>query len=487
MLALLVSVFLFAQSTPASAAGTPCSITPVLTEANLNTCIAEAPTDNSEFAITLGADFNITAQKTITAGKNITLASDATIRTLTRDAGFTGILFSLPANSSLTLSNITLDGNKSTVTNSTGSLVSGAGSLTLNAATLQNNIATSGGAIYSAGTVTITGSTITGNAATTTGGGIRINATSAVLVISGSNITSNIAISSGGGIYSNGTIEITNSTFSYNESGAAGGGIISSNTTIITGSTITGNVASGSYSGGGLYATGAMEMADCTVSNNIAGTGGGIRMDNVSATFSILRTNVTGNTASYSNGGGILSNGIVEIIDSAITGNTAAWNGNGIQFAGGSMALGGNTQIGDALGSSNGISLSSNMIIGIKSDFAGFANIERASDPYLGRPVVQGAAGYTALASDIAKFAWLPADFALEFNASSSRIVLGEITEPPIVPAPPITPPSTGLFGSDPNPATSSALGVTVSAIAISLVVLFVIARRSTSRHSAAP
>jgi len=297
-------VFLCAEPDVVHAAGTPCSITPVLTEADLNTCIAEAPTDNSEFAITIGADFNITTQKNIVAGNSITVSSDAITRTLTRDTGFTGAFFSVPVASALTISNIVLDGNKLNVV-ANNSIVINSGSLTLGSGTvLQNNArniyAGWGGGIQSSGTLKIIGSTISGNMA-----------------------------NQGAGMYvTDGTVEIINSVISGNAASPNGGGGITMRNEptklTVSGTIIEGNT--GNY-GGGIWSVGTVEIVDSTVKGNIAAaSGGGMIIGYAASKLTVTNTNIVGNVAT-TNGGGMVVDGAATISGSTISGNMASWGG----------------------------------------------------------------------------------------------------------------------------------------------------------------
>ena len=131
-----------------------------------------------------------------------------------------------------------------------------------------------GGGIDNQGTAVITFSEISGNKAVF-GGGIY-NKLDAVLRITGSTIATNVVTSNGGGIFSNGVVEIANSTFANNEAGRGGGLFVSSNaasTAIVAFSTIAGNTASGE--GGGLDYSGTLSLRGTIVADNVALTGDG--------------------------------------------------------------------------------------------------------------------------------------------------------------------------------------------------------------------
>jgi len=339
---LLGSVFLFSEPEVVHAAGTPCSITPVLTEANLNTCIAEAPTDNSEFTITLGASFNLTTTKSIAAGRNITLisANPASPATLTRDSGFAGRLFSVSANlpniATLTIDSVIIDSNNQTfAANNQLIYTVGTGDVTVNLSgntVLKNNNSTSNGGtiliyaasnklniagnaqiisntttgtgnIYTYGVVTMSGGTVTGNTANH-GGGFLIN-NGGTLNMTGGAISDNTA-ERGGGIYMpNGTLNMTNSQVSSNTATNAGGGIY---------------IAAGTLN---LY-------GGATISDNIAtNVGGGIRVQYGTEANMYAGAAITGNTAAnYCGGASIL--GTLNMYGGEISGNDAENSGGGV-------------------------------------------------------------------------------------------------------------------------------------------------------------
>ena len=90
--------------------------------------------------------------------------------------------------------------------------------------------------------------------------------------------------------------------------------------------------------GGGIYNQGTLNLDDCTVSGDMAGTGSGGGIDN-DGTLSLSGCTVSGNTAS-GNGGG-LSNGFgtMSLTDSTVSGNTAGGYGGGLYTIGGTLTL----------------------------------------------------------------------------------------------------------------------------------------------------
>jgi CSLREA domain-containing protein len=203
------------------------------------------------------------------------------------------------------------------------------GSLTMTDSTFTNNMAPYGGGLLnSAATVTATGSTFTENGFTNTsvvsaGGGIW-NGAGSKLTLSKSKVEGNRAKDGGGLVNdSNGTAEVTNSTFSNNSATSFGGGIENLATLTVTNSTFTGNTVL-SF-GGGIYdaPTGHLTVMGSTFTgNNANGSGGGI--ENAGA------LTVTGSTLKLNDGsssGGGINNEIratATVTRSRILQNTAA-------------------------------------------------------------------------------------------------------------------------------------------------------------------
>ncbi|GAC1349888.1 MAG: hypothetical protein NVSMB27_27210 [Ktedonobacteraceae bacterium] len=146
---------------------------------------------------------------------------------------------------------------------------------------------TYGGFINNNSTLTLSNSTIAGNRArgpSVTAGGIRNHYT---LTLINSTVSGNTSRDAGG-IYNDGTLTLINSTVSGNTTTGSGGGIHNLGTLTLTNSTVSGNKAS---SGGGIaisegtnnntdQPTSAM-LLYCTVYGNIADVGGGIWIDNL--------------------------------------------------------------------------------------------------------------------------------------------------------------------------------------------------------------
>ena len=143
-------------------------------------------------------------------------------------------------------------------------------------------------------------------------------------------LSGNEASNFGGGIFApNGTLAITDTTISDGSAGFGGGVYVDNGTLSITNSTISGNTATGSGSGGGIYAYpggGAITIASSTIRGNDAATGAGFFSQERSAPVNITGSEIYDNTAS-SRGGGIFMNvetgGPLNVSNTTISGNQA--------------------------------------------------------------------------------------------------------------------------------------------------------------------
>src|SRR5277367_4480432 len=123
----------------------------------------------------------------------------------------------------------------------------------------------------------------------------------------------------GGAITNNGTLTVTDSTFSGNQATAGsqgigvGGAIWSEGTLTVTDSTLSGNQATGGSQGGlgfggAIFNAGTGTVTDSTFSGNQATVGGGA-IENSSGTLTVTNSTLSGNSAASLLGGGI-ENGV---------------------------------------------------------------------------------------------------------------------------------------------------------------------------------
>ena len=156
----------------------------------------------------------------------------------------------------------------------------------------------------------------------------------------------------GGGVANEGTLTVTNCTFSNNSTGinGDGGGIDNAGTLTVTNSTFYDNSAG--EDGGGIYnGVGTLTVANSTFSDNSAGDGGGI---DSFGTLTVTNSTFYGNRA-IGFGGAIENAGTTKVTNSTFSGNNAdsAGTGGGIDNAVGSTTLKGTILAGSLDGSGN--------------------------------------------------------------------------------------------------------------------------------------
>jgi hypothetical protein len=116
--------------------------------------------------------------------------------------------------------------------------------------------------------------------------------------------------------------------------------ILSVNNSMISGNAA--NPTSRFGTGGGIYNSGTTTITDSTLSDNTGGSGGAVNI-NAGGTLNLIRSTVSGNTATASSTSGGIDNasGILNVINSTISGNftngTDGNNGGGIRTSRGSI------------------------------------------------------------------------------------------------------------------------------------------------------
>ena len=152
-----------------------------------------------------------------------------------------------------------------------GGGIQNSGVLTLDHVILDNNAADYGGAIDNFdGTLVITNSTFTNNYAFNYGGGIETNGS---VTISNSTFSGNTTDGSGGALenFGTGSVTISNSTF-YNNSAVEWGGAIENGETLtITNSTFSSNSAAANQGGAIDHYSGIMNYSNNIIANSSAG------------------------------------------------------------------------------------------------------------------------------------------------------------------------------------------------------------------------
>lgn len=199
--------------------------------------------------------------------KQVTLAG-ADAATTIISGGHTGRVLFLFANSTLTVTNLTIRDGR--VADNQGGGVYNDGVLVIDAGRiLDNSAGLAGGGIANFGALHISRSLIGGNRSGGNGGGI-VNGGRAH--IAESVFLGNYAAGRGGGIYhSVGSFVLTAGRVIDNRADFAGGGIANFDRMIVAGSTVTANTTSGA--GGGILNGGRITLLNLTAADNQAGDG----------------------------------------------------------------------------------------------------------------------------------------------------------------------------------------------------------------------
>ncbi len=230
------------------------------------------------------------------------------------DGGGLGSVVTIADSVTVTIEGLTLTGGAAP----TGAGINSQGDLTLRNSTIHGNAATRGGGIRAyTGSLTVEDSTISGNTAAS-GGGVSIQFAEAS--IARTVIEGNTATSSGGGV-------------STTCSGGYGPSPEFTGTISIVGSAIVGNSAlhgaGVAFGGCSLYSWGfSSEMANCTVSGNMATMHGGAILTGGLSSPLLSNTTITNNSAGGDGGGSFdfdyyLGGGPV-FRDCVVAGNTAS-------------------------------------------------------------------------------------------------------------------------------------------------------------------
>ena len=202
--------------------------------------------------------------------------------------------------------------------------------------------------------LTMTNFTVSGARSTVDGGALQAGATGTTVTLDGMVFSDNQVSSNndGGAIRINGGAFLTlrNSTLSGNTAAKAGGAIyfFSGGSLLMENSTISGNTASSTgsnYGGGGLYfwgtasttppagfVPGSLVIRNSTIANNTAASsGGGVLLINLTGNLLVQNSTIVGNTANNTaagqGGGGIARTtgaGSITATNSIVSGNTNA-------------------------------------------------------------------------------------------------------------------------------------------------------------------
>jgi hypothetical protein len=210
--------------------------------------------------------------------------------------------------------------------------------------------------------------------------------------ISGISIENGLS-NGGSGIDNNGTLILTSSTLSNNNSSSGGGAILNDGTATVTDSTLSGNSAYHGGGGGIDNDGGSLTLLDSTISDNDAFYGGlsigGGGLENDNGTVTVTDSTFSHNRADYNGGGGggiFNDDGTVTITASTLAHNIASDQGGGIVNEGGIVNVAGsivaNSKSGDCFGTIGdaGYNLDDDGSCG----FSATNNSQTDVDPYLG-------------------------------------------------------------------------------------------------------
>lgn len=360
----------------ATAAGT-CTLRAAIQEANALAGADQINVPAGTYPLTInGAGENASATGDLDLTSNVTIVGAGPTLTIVDASGLNprDRVFHALSNT-VTLRRMKITGGRQT---RGGGVLNAGATLTLTSVRVENNVATAdGGGVATNGVVvatTITGSTITGNNAAGNGGGIA-NLGGAIVTVNTSTISNNLAGDDGAGLYNgltcnafvngstltsnqgggpfsrggglanvDGTLELDNTTVSYNTAGVGGGvfheeaeffGIL--RTFFLT---VDHNNATGGVGGGGMALYGGeidVNLTTVTLNNatGVGADGGGIYVQALSEfdDITFLQTEVSDNTAADAGGGmavvGVLA-GWTELDRSAVHGNDAGGDGGGV-------------------------------------------------------------------------------------------------------------------------------------------------------------
>ncbi len=206
-----------------------------------------------------------------------------------------------------------------------------AGVMTLNNSELTDNFSLfHGGGIYNAGELTVIGSIFDNDSSSGYEGGGIYHAIDAQLTIHGG-VFMNCSALKGGGIASGGEMNADNITLTNNIAGDGGGMSTWHSSMSVTNAIITDNI--GELHGGGIYNGGYLTLTNATISGNIAELWGGGGIYNAN-TLELNNATLSGN-ASAAHGGGIHNQGTLTATNATITLNTANFDDDTYGMAGG--------------------------------------------------------------------------------------------------------------------------------------------------------
>jgi CSLREA domain-containing protein len=237
------------------------------TDCSLREAIAAANASADNDTILFGALFSLAPQTITLSGTDLIINNNGTLsilgpanRTLTVSGNNQSRIFTNNTGAITTIGSLRVtagNGASSVQTGRGGGIYNNGGNLSLASVIIEGNSAANGGGTNNAGTgstMTISGSLIANNTATGAGGAMQNFSTSTLNLINTTvnGNTCNSTLTGGGGIQANGTLTMSNVTFSNNSATGGDGGAIYYNGSglAMNNVTVANNTATGGGSGG---------------------------------------------------------------------------------------------------------------------------------------------------------------------------------------------------------------------------------------------
>jgi|GEM_PF-3971039 len=224
--------------------------------------------------------------------------------------------------------------------NGGGVFNNGSGRIVFTAVTFNDNRALSnGGGLFNNGEATAVQLYVNHNTSGQAGGGLQNDAAGKLNLASSTVVTNTASNGQGGGIGNLGVLTVTQSSLSDNFAAASqGGGLYNNNQATVSETSVRNNTAI--LAGGGLYNTAAGQLSIKTssvVSNTVSGVNGGGGINNLGGLV-VDQSALIYNVASASQGGGLKNAGAAQLANVTVSDNSAT-TGGGIYNSSGTLAI----------------------------------------------------------------------------------------------------------------------------------------------------
>ncbi len=254
--------------------------------------IGAAPGDTITFSLPPNSKITLTSGELL-INKNLTIDGPGRSELTVERPYVSGIpefrIFHITGNIDVTIKDLAISGGRlissNHPSNTGGGIRNVNGRLTITNVDIGGNIALSGGGIDNTGVLTMANSAISGNAVYLNGGGGIHNGGTATITKSAIYVNIRHTSAAAAALTNAGTLTITDSTISTNNTANAGvdngGGLGNIGTATIINSTISGNFVGEDDTGGGIVNGGggaAIDLTNSTICNNSAAIGGGVAM-----------------------------------------------------------------------------------------------------------------------------------------------------------------------------------------------------------------